>query len=134
MSVCKFHTMNYKNPNDMLALATLLLVQADNEGNRSEEDVVSSTMARNAIMAEVIMMKSYLQNEGVITDEPCRLELCHELCKNIDDRFSNLDVEMLHIAQNHTNSTTDVDLPTARKLVALAKHTASIIFSQSPSH
>ena len=56
-------------------------------------------MARNAIMAEVIMMKSYLQNEGVITDEPCRLELCHELCKNIDDRFSNLDVEMLHIAQ-----------------------------------
>ena len=62
--------MNYKNPNDMLALATLLLVQADNEGNRSEEDVVSSTMASNAIMAEVIMMKSYLQNEGVITDEP----------------------------------------------------------------
>ena len=126
--------MKYQNPNDVLALATLLLAQAENESNRSEEDVVIPTMARDAIWAEVLMMKSFLQNEGVATDDPCPLDRCLQLCKNIDDRFSSLDTETLRIAQHHTTSTLDLDLPTARKLVDLAKHTASIIFSQAPSY
>ncbi len=78
-------------PESLFADADQLLMAADEEINRAEEDAVTHLICHNSRQSILQYLTGYLLDKAVHIPYPTTLDVLLEKCRALDDRFQHID-------------------------------------------
>ena len=76
--------------------ANILLLAAEKEVNRAEEDMVTHLVCMNSRQSIINYLKGYLLDNGIDPIEPNTMASLLNQCMGIDDKFSKLDLSPIN--------------------------------------
>ena len=102
-----------------------LFQSAETEFARPEEDVVPYMVCRNAYKAVDKFLTGYLLKHGIEIHNNMTLEVLLDLCRDIDPKFKDLNLDPLMVS----NQTGDLwmNLDTVKDFITLAGKTRSMV-------
>jgi hypothetical protein len=116
----------------LLSYADELLVAAEEETQRSEEDVVTHLVCMNSRQSLVNYFAVFLMRHKVTLTQPLTLQSLLDQCKRIDARFEEIDLSPMHCrCETHDN---DYCLATdqVKKCMRIAQWARSIVSEETP--
>ena len=82
--------MNANPPDHLYQMAGNLLMTAEHEQERADEDVVTHLVCSHSRQSIIYFLTGYLHNKNIPVDQPTTIASLWQQCKTIDARFEEL--------------------------------------------
>lgn len=118
----------------LFATAVESLAHAEQEWERSEEDVVTHLICSNARLSLSNFMAGYLIRKGVAVHHPVTMATLLDQCRNLDARFEGIDLSpILCRHESHDNDyclgRDQVDM-----CMRIAQQVRDIVMTETPAY
>ncbi len=116
-------------PQSLFADADQLLMVADEELNRSEEDAVTHLICHNARLSIANYLTGYLIDKGQHVPYPATLDGLLEKCKAIDGRFQEVDFSPIDCRYDSNDKEYCLDYEEVGRCFRIAQQTQALVKS-----
>ena len=126
--------MNVNRTEGLFAIAEELLLAAEFEQQRAEEDVVSHLICNNSRQSISNFLAGYLLQKDIPILHPVSINSLLEQCNAIDPRFESLDLEELNCRCDTRDRNYCLDLDKVNACLKVAQHVRSIVRAETPGY
>ena len=118
----------------LLAYADELLGAAEEETQRSEEDVVTHLICVNSRQSLANYLAGFLMQRNIAINQPITLQGLLDQCKTIDARFEEIDLTPMHCrCETHDNDYC-LDLEQVDQCMHIARWARSVVRENAPGY
>ena len=118
----------------LLDYANELLLAAEHENERSEEDVVTHLICVNARQAIANYFAGFLMQRKVAVNQPVSLQGLLDQCKDVDARFQSIDLTPIQCRCETHDKDYCIDHEQVDECMRIAQHARSIVMEQTPGY
>jgi len=126
--------MEKQNVDVLISQADQLLESANEEIQRSKEDVIAFMVCHNSRQSIINYLTSFLINNSETLKEPVTMASLMEQCRSVDGRFNLIDISS--ISCNHKVDDEDycTNLTKVSECLQIAKQTRGIAVNDAPGY
>lgn len=118
----------------LLVYANELLIAAERETERSEEDVVTHLICTNARLSLANYLGGFLVQQEVAVAQPVTLQGLLDQCRGVDARFEEIDLTPIHCrCETHDNDYC-MDMGQVKECMDLAQQVRAIVMKDTPGY
>ena len=114
-------------PQDLYSSADQLLMAADAEMNRAEEDAVTHLICNNSRQSIIQYLQGFLLEKKVTPDQPITLAGLLEQCATIDSRFRKVDISPIQCRFETLDQDYCLDMKTVEGCFKIARQTEKLV-------
>ena len=118
----------------LYAAADDMLVQAQHEGEKAEEDVITHFICHHARLALANYLAGYLLRKDVMVHHPVTLTALLDQCRQLDARFDHLDLTPVHCRLETHDFKYCLDAQQVDACLRVAQQARDIIKADSPAY
>ena len=116
----------------LLKYANELLEVAEQEADRSYEDVVTHVICVNSRLALSNYLNGFLMRNDVIIDQPSSLDDLLERCRQIDARFNEISLAPVSCSCQVDGEDYCLEVEKVEDCLRVAQHARSVVMSRPP--
>ena len=116
----------------LLEFANELLDRAENEAERSAEDVVTHLICTNSRQSIANYLAGFLMQRNIPVQQPVTLQGLLDQCKEVDARFESMDMAPIHCRCKTTDDNYCLDNEQVDQCMSIAQQARSIVMSDTP--
>ena len=116
----------------LLEFAGELLDRAEDEADRSKEDVVTHLIFNNSRQAIANYFAGYLMQKKLHVHKPVTLQGLLDQCKEVDARFETIDLAPIHCSCKTTDDNYCLDNEQVDQCMEIARQARAIVMSETP--
>lgn len=124
--------MLHEEVDKMIEYANELLLAAEHETERSEEDVVTHLICVNARQAIANYFAGFLVKRGITPTQPISIQGLLDQCKEIDALFDQIDLHPIHCRCKSTDDDYCMAMDQVKQCLSIAQHARSIVMKDTP--
>jgi hypothetical protein len=118
----------------LLVYAGELLNRAEEETERSQEDVVTHLICTNARQSVVNYFAGFLMQRDVAIAQPVSLQGLLDQCKEYDDRFDAIDLTPMYCRCETHNDDYCLELDQVMECIRIAQWARSVVMEEAPGY
>lgn len=118
----------------LIAYAGELLDRAEEETQRSEEDVVTHLICTNARQSVVNYFAGFLMQRGTAIAQPVTLQGLLDQCKEHDARFNSIDLTPMYCRCETHNDDYCLDMDQVIQCMRIAQWARSVVTEETPGY
>jgi hypothetical protein len=118
----------------LYASADELLVQAEHEGEKAEEDVITHLICHHSRLALANYLAGFLLRKDVPVHHPVTLSVLLEQCRALDARFDQVDLSPVHCRHETHDFKYCLDALQVDACLRVAQQARNIIKTDSPAY
>lgn len=126
--------MQNQNVEVLINEADKLLHKAEEELQRSDEDVIAHMVCHNSRQSILNYLTSYLINNGERLSEPVSMSSLIDQCRSIDGRFDLIDISEILCSHEVTDEEYCLNTKKVSDCLRIAKLTRGIALNISPGY
>ncbi len=126
--------MNINRTEGLFTFAEELLIAAEHEQQRAEEDVVSHLICANSRQSISNYLAGFLLQKNVPIEHPVSIASLREQCKAIDARFELLDFSQFNCRWDNHDRNYCLEQDTVNECLKTAQHVRSIVMAETPGY
>ncbi len=119
--------MQTVNPQTLIRDADQLLIAADAEINKAEEDAVTHLICHNSRQSIANYLMSYLLDNGIHLPYPTTLDSLLEKCRASDSKFNQIDLSNVHCRFEMDDQEYCLDHKTVDECYRIAQQTQVLV-------
>lgn len=116
----------------MLNYANELMEIAEQEAERSYEDVVTHIICVNSRLALSNYLNGFLMRNDVVSPQPASLDVLLDKCRQIDARFNEIDLAPVHCSCQVDGEDYCLEVEQVEDCLKVAQHARSVVMSNAP--
>ena len=122
------------HPDTFFTLAEELLVAAEHEMERSEEDLVTHLICNNSRQSLSNFLSGFLLQQNVSITHPATLASLLKQCQSLDARFELLDLSEMHCRHEIHSMSYCLDPRQVEMCIKVAQQARSIVTAETPPY
>lgn len=126
--------MKSYNSDELKKQADQLVAAAQEEISRPEENVVAPMVCKDARQAIINYMTSFLLDNDVDIAPPHTIDHLLTQCKEVDGRFSYLDITPINCRFHTDHSEYCLSTETVSGCLAVAQEVKGVVDTEAPTH
>ncbi|HEX5113360.1 MAG TPA: hypothetical protein VFV79_10960 [Saprospiraceae bacterium] len=126
--------MHSNRTEGLFAMAEELLLAAEHEQQRAEEDVVSHLICHHSRQSISNFLAGYILQKDMAIQHPVSINSLHEQCIAIDSRFESLDLGQIECRCDTHDRKYCLDQHKVDSCLSVAQHVRSIVQAEIPGY
>lgn len=126
--------MDTQHVSTLIREADRMLLAADQEMMRSEEDAITHTVCFHARQSLLNYLTVFLLNNGVRPEQPVTLAGLLAQCRNLDGRFDLISLENIHCRFESDHQDYCLSVDQVDECLQVAKQTREITLADAPGY
>ena len=126
--------MHINRTEGLFTLAEELLLAAEHEQQRAEEDVVSHLICINSRQSISNYLAGFLLQKDIPIQHPVSINSLLEQCNAVDPRFEMLDLQPVECRCDVHDKQYCLDLNKVKSCLLIAQHVRSIVLAEIPGY
>ena len=126
--------MHSNHTENLLHLAEYLLLTAEHEQERADEDVVTHLVCNNSRQSISHFLKGYLQSKNVPVEEPVTIASLLQQCRAVDARFEELSLDDIQCRFETHDRYYCLEHDHVDACLKAAQHVRSIVLEDTPGY
>jgi hypothetical protein len=118
----------------LIKIAEELLIAAEVEKERAEEDVVTHLICTHSRQSLSIFLTGFLLRKNIPFDHPASLETLLEQCKEVDARFDSIDLSLVNCRSQTRDMAYCLNHGQVDECIRIAKLARSIVTTPTPGY
>ena len=127
-------TMEKQNVDVLITEADQLLERANEEIQRSEEDVIAYMVCHSSRQSIKNYLASFLINNGEAMKEPVTMASLMDQCRSIDGRFDLIDISPISCSHKVHDEDYCTNVNKVTECLQIAKQTRGIAINDTPGY
>lgn len=121
-------------PESLFKIADDLLIAAEHEQERSEEDVVTHLICTNSRQSISNFLAGYLIRKNIPIDQPTSLESLQLQCQSVDPRFEYVDLRKINCRFETHDRYYCLEYEHVDACLKIAQQVRSIVLAETPGY
>ena len=126
--------MNTIPTDSFLRIAEDLLLAAEHEQERADEDVVTHLICSNSRQSILHFLEGYLLNRNIPIDQPMTIASLQRQCRTIDARFEELSLDDIQCRFESHDRYYCLEHDHVDACLKTAQHVRSIVLEDTPGY
>ncbi len=126
--------MTKHHSDTLFSIAEELLLAAEHENERSEEDVVTHLICANSRQSLSNFLAGFLLRREIEIEHPVSISSLLEQCKCVDARFDSIDLTPIHCRNQTHDRDYCLEPEQVDACIKVAQHARSIVISDTPGY
>lgn len=126
--------MEKQNVDVLITEADQLLERANEEIQRSEEDVIAYMVCHSSRQSIKNYLASFLINNGEAMKEPVTMASLMDQCRSIDGRFDLIDISPISCSHEVHDEDYCTNVNKVTECLQIAKQTRGIAINETPGY